>query len=106
MTDSVSALPIHTLIVPGACDVDDVCRHHELIDWVRRRAAECRRLLGYVGTFLLAQAGLLNGRRAVTYWMHCGLLASRYPNITVELSPGFREGGRNSPQLVLSIELD
>jgi AraC-like DNA-binding protein len=37
-----------------------------------------------VGTFLLAEAGLLNGRRVVTHWMHCGLLSSSYPDITVE----------------------
>ncbi|MGH9200084.1 MAG: GlxA family transcriptional regulator [Vicinamibacterales bacterium] len=76
---------IDTLIVPGACNVDDVCRDHELIDWVRHRAPECRRVCSVcVGTFLLAEAGLLDGRRAVTHWMHCGLLSSRYPNITVE----------------------
>jgi transcriptional regulator GlxA family with amidase domain len=32
----------------------------------------------------LAEAGLLNGRRVVTHWMHCGLLSSSYPTITVE----------------------
>jgi transcriptional regulator GlxA family with amidase domain len=76
---------IETLMVPGACTVDDVCRDRELVDWVRRRAPECRRVCSVcVGAFLLAEAGLLTGRRAVTHWMHCGLLASRYPDITVE----------------------
>jgi hypothetical protein len=37
-----------------------------------------------VGAFLLAEAGLLDGRRVVTHWMHCGLLASSYPDVTVE----------------------
>lgn len=88
VTDRLSALDGHTidtLIVPGARNVDDVCRDDELIDWVRRRAPECRRVCSVcIGTFLLAQAGLLNGRRVVTHWMHCGLLAARYPNVTVE----------------------
>jgi transcriptional regulator GlxA family with amidase domain len=88
MTTPIGAVDGHaidTLIVPGACDVDLVCRDAALIDWVRRRAPECRRVCSVcVGAFLLAEAGLLNGRRAVTHWMHCGLLASRYPNITVE----------------------
>jgi transcriptional regulator GlxA family with amidase domain len=87
-TDPVSVVDgraIDTLIVPGSCDVDDVCRDHELIDWVRRRAPDCRRVCSVcVGTFLLAEAGLLSRRRVVTHWMHCGLLASRYPDITVE----------------------
>src|SRR5262245_60183827 len=88
MTEPVSALDeraIDTLIVPGACIVDDVCRDSGLIEWVRRRAPECRRVCSVcVGTFLLAEAGLLTGRRAVTHWMHCGLLSSRYPEIRVE----------------------
>jgi transcriptional regulator GlxA family with amidase domain len=88
VTEPVSALDgeaIDTLIVPGACDVDDVRRDRELIDWVRRRAPDCRRVCSVcVGTFLLAEAGLLNGRRVVTHWMHCGLLSSSYPDITVE----------------------
>ena len=83
--DALDGLTIDTLIVPGACNVDDVCRDNELIDWVRRRAPGCRRVCSVcVGTFLLAEAGLLNGRRVVTHWMHCGLLSSRYPKITVE----------------------
>jgi transcriptional regulator GlxA family with amidase domain len=76
---------IDTLIVPGACSVDDVRRDRELTSWVRRRAPDCRRVCSVcVGAFLLAEAGLLNGRRVVTHWMHCGLLASSYPDLTVE----------------------
>jgi len=88
VTAPVSALDgdaIDTLIVPGACNVDDVCRDSELIGWVQRRALGCRRVCSVcIGAFLLAEAGLLNGRRVVTHWMHCGLLSSRYPDITVE----------------------
>ena len=87
-TEPLSGLDGHTidtLIVPGACDVDDVRRDRKLIDWVRDRALDCRRVCSVcVGAFLLAEAGLLNGRRVVTHWMHCGLLASSYPGITVE----------------------
>src|SRR5215510_9310627 len=76
---------IDTVIAPGACDVDAVFRDRELIKWLRRHAPTCRRVCSVcVGTFLLAEAGLLRGRRAATHWMHCGLLASRYPDITVE----------------------
>jgi transcriptional regulator GlxA family with amidase domain len=76
---------IDTLIVPGACNVDDVFRDRALIKWLRRRAPRCRRVCSVcIGTFLLAEAGLLRGRRAVTHWMHCGLLAARHPEIKVE----------------------
>jgi transcriptional regulator GlxA family with amidase domain len=76
---------IDTLIVAGACSVDDVFRDRELIEWLRRRAPAARRVCSVcIGAFLLAEAGLLGGRRAVTHWMHCGLLSSRHPDITVE----------------------
>src|SRR5215510_3402857 len=88
VTEPVSVLDgsrIDTLIVPGACNVQDVRRDRELTSWVRNHARDCRRVCSVcVGAFLLAEAGLLNGRRVVTHWMHCGLLASSYPNLTVE----------------------
>src|SRR4029450_6978774 len=87
-TQPVSTLDrtsIDTLIVPGACNVDDGFRDRELIKWLRRRAPRCRRVCSVcIGTFLLAEAGLLRGRRAVTHWMHCGLLARRHPGINGE----------------------
>ena len=83
--DTLDRSSIDTLIVPGACNVDDVFRDRELINWLRRRAPGCRRVCSVcIGTFLLAEAGLLRGPRAVTHWMHCALLATRYPEITVE----------------------
>jgi transcriptional regulator GlxA family with amidase domain len=88
VTEPVAVLDgrtIDTLIVPGACSVFDVRRDRELINWVRQRARHCRRVCSVcIGTFLLAEAGLLSGRRVVTHWMHCGLLASSYPDLTVE----------------------
>jgi transcriptional regulator GlxA family with amidase domain len=88
VTEPVSALDaeeIDTLIVPGACNVDDVRRDRELIDWIARRAPDCRRICSVcIGTFLLAEARLLTSKRVTTHWQHCRLLASTYPEITVE----------------------
>ena len=88
VTDSVRASSrsqIDTLIVPGAFAVDDVTRDGELVQWVGKRAASCRRVCSVcIGSFLLAEAGLLDGRRAATHWMHAPLLATRYPRVAVE----------------------
>ena len=87
-TEPVSAADgraLDTLIVPGAFDVCDVRGDRDLIAWVRRQAHGCRRICSVcTGTFLLAEAGLLRGRRATTHWLHCGLLARDYPDIKVE----------------------
>jgi transcriptional regulator GlxA family with amidase domain len=81
---SVRRKPIDTLIVPGAFTVDEVMRDRALIQWVRRHAASCRRVCSVcIGSFLLAAAGVLDGRRAATHWMHAPLLAKRYPRVTV-----------------------
>jgi transcriptional regulator GlxA family with amidase domain len=45
------------------------------------------------GAFLLAEAGLLAGRRVTTHWAYCGTLAARYPDLTVEPDPIFVRDG-------------
>jgi transcriptional regulator GlxA family with amidase domain len=88
VTESVRSLgrdPIDTLIVPGAFAVDDVTRDRALVRWVRNRSPSCRRVCSVcIGTFLLAAAGVLDGRRVATHWLHAPLLAERYPRVTVE----------------------
>lgn len=97
VTDSVRSLngkSIDTLIVPGAFLVDDVTRDRAMVRWVRRRAASCRRVCSVCGgSFLLAAAGLLDGRRATTHWRDAPLLASRHPEVIVEADAIFVRDG-------------
>ena len=83
VTESVRSLrrdPIDTLIVPGAFAVDDVTRDRAMVRWVRDRSPSCRRVCSVcIGSFLLAAAGVLDGRRAATHWLHAPLLAERHP---------------------------
>jgi transcriptional regulator GlxA family with amidase domain len=52
---------------------------------LQRAAARGARLVSIcTGAFVLAEAGLLNDRRATTHWMDAPLLASRYPAVTVD----------------------
>jgi transcriptional regulator GlxA family with amidase domain len=82
---SAAQSQIDTLVVPGGFLVEDVTRDRALVQWIAKTAAQCRRVCSVcVGSFLLAEAGILDGRRAATHWMHAALLASRYPAVTVE----------------------
>jgi transcriptional regulator GlxA family with amidase domain len=86
----------HFQTVDGGCDsVLLVCglgsrsvRDAALSAWLRKRASEVRRLGAVcVGSFLLAEAGLLDGRRATTHWKFGRELAKRYPGVRVEHDP-------------------
>jgi transcriptional regulator GlxA family with amidase domain len=82
--------------VDGTCDsVLLVCglasrsvRDPALSSWLQKMARDVRRLGAVcVGVFLLAEAGLLNGRRATTHWRFGRELAARYPCVRVEHDP-------------------
>jgi transcriptional regulator GlxA family with amidase domain len=92
---SLDSTEIDTLIVPGAFKVEDVIRDAKLIKWIAKRAPKCRRVCSVcVGSFMLAAAGILDGRRAATHWMHTGLLAQMHPKVLVEPDAIFVRDGR------------
>jgi transcriptional regulator GlxA family with amidase domain len=79
---------LDTLLVAGGEGVDAAAGNPVLIDWVRHRAAEARRVASVcTGAFMLAAAGLLDGHRAATHWKYCAKLAERYPAVHVEPDP-------------------
>ena len=86
---------IDTLLVAGGIGAPRAAQDRALVGWLRRIAPRVRRL-GSVctGAFLLAEAGLLDGRRATTHWRNCRQLAERYPRITVDPDPIFVRDGR------------
>jgi transcriptional regulator GlxA family with amidase domain len=86
--------PIDTLVVAGGPGVEDAARNRALVNWIRRTARRARRVVSVcTGAFLLAEAGLLDGRRATTHWSACDELARRHPRVRVEKDPIFvREG--------------
>lgn len=63
-------------------------RNHALSAWLRTMSGQVRRLGAVcVGAFLLAEAGLLNGRRATAHWRFGRELAARHPKVQVEHDP-------------------
>jgi transcriptional regulator GlxA family with amidase domain len=76
---------LDTLLISGGKGVKRFASKRPLVAWVRRQAGWVRRLASVCnGTFFLAEAGLLDGRRATTHWGSCEELARAYPAIRVE----------------------
>lgn len=86
---------IDTLIVPGAPDIQQtMIDSAPLVTWLAQASGDARRTASVCsGTFLLAQAGLLDGKRAATHWAMCGLLKERFPSIDVDPDAIFIQQG-------------
>lgn len=76
---------LDTVLVAGGIGARRAGPDPALLDWLRLAAGRVRRI-GSVctGAFLLAEAGLLDGRVATTHWHHAGELAAAYPRVRVD----------------------
>jgi transcriptional regulator GlxA family with amidase domain len=87
---------IHTLIVPGAPmrRIEQAVAGPVLLDWLRATARRATRIASVcTGAFLLAEVGLLDGRRAATHWSVVERLAQSAPSATVDRDALFVEDG-------------
>jgi transcriptional regulator GlxA family with amidase domain len=76
---------VDTLIVPGTWTWPEAIGRPALLAAVSAGAARSRRVVSVcVGAFVLAEAGLLDGRRATTHWRFFDELAERYPAVTLD----------------------
>lgn len=88
---------VDTLFVAGGRGVLQALEDPSLTRWLRKMSSRVSRLASVcTGAFLLAEAGLLDGKRATTHWGSCARLAERYPRIKVEPDPIFVRAGRGS----------
>jgi transcriptional regulator GlxA family with amidase domain len=86
--------PIDTLVVAGGDGVMAALSDRQLVAAVATLAGRARRVASVCsGAFLLAEAGLLDGRTATTHWARCRQLAERYPQVTVDPDPIFTRDG-------------
>ena len=109
--DSISTynFEIDTLFIPG---VPNSMQEHYILDekllqWIENQSHKVRRICSVcTGTFFLAEAGVLNGKRAVTHWEMCERLASQYPDIQVETDPIFVTDGNVYTSAGISAGMD
>jgi len=74
-----------TLIAAGGHGSDAAMQDTRLLEWLRELARGAERMASVcTGAFLLAAAGLLDGRRVTTHWDYCGRLATQFPRVKVE----------------------
>jgi transcriptional regulator GlxA family with amidase domain len=86
------AEPPDLLLVPGGEGTRP--QSQELVEWLREHAPKAARVASVcTGAYLLAAAGLLDGKRATTHWAHCAGLAAKFPAVTVDPDPIFIKDG-------------
>lgn len=82
-TERLQDLTCDTIIVAG----DNECRlpPASLLEYVRRAPEHCRRVASVcTGAFVLAAAGLLEGKRVTTHWFHARSFKKQYPNVLLD----------------------
>jgi transcriptional regulator GlxA family with amidase domain len=98
---------IDTLVVAGGTGSRRAEEHSSLVDWIAGAATRSRRVASVcTGAFLLARAGLLDGRRATTHWASCADLESRYPAVRIERDPIFVRDGNVATSAGVTAGLD
>lgn len=96
-----------TLLVVGGLGIEEAAADTELVGSIRRLAGRSRRVASVcTGAFLLAEAGLLDGRRAATHWSAAGTLADRYPAVRVDAGPIFVRDGNVATSAGITAGID
>jgi transcriptional regulator GlxA family with amidase domain len=81
---------LDTLVVAGGLGSRKARTDQATVEWLLRASKRARRTASVcTGAFLLASAGLLDGRRATTHWASAEQLAREYPAVRVDPEPIF-----------------
>lgn len=87
---------IDTLIIPGVPNskIEQYKLPENVLEWIRKQSQTIRRVCSIcTGSFFLADAGILRGRKATTHWAKSEALATNYGEIDVDASSIFIKDG-------------
>jgi transcriptional regulator GlxA family with amidase domain len=85
---------IDTLLIAGGSGLESAARDAELILWIQKKSRHARRIGSIcTGAFLLAAAGLLEGKRAATHWKWAAELAAKFKGTNVDSDPIYIRDG-------------
>lgn len=87
---------IDTLLVAGSAQIDAATKDKAMHNWLLKVEPKVRRIGSICsGALVLAECGLLDGRKATTHWLYCDELTHCYPKVRVEPDKIFvRDGNR------------
>ncbi|MFT4247377.1 MAG: DJ-1/PfpI family protein [Pseudomonas sp.] len=104
--DLASCPPPGVLLVPGGV-VDAEVADTQVVDWVRAHARGASVTASVcTGAFVLAQAGLLEGRTATTHWEDAADLRARHPGIRVRADLRWVDEGRVASSAGIAAGID
>jgi len=85
MSQPIGGRPDTLLVAGGSRGLKAALAREDVLAWLRKAAPKAKRF-GSVctGAFMLAAAGLLDGKRVATHWASCERLADRFPALTVD----------------------
>lgn len=98
---------IDTILVSGIPNAPENMVSKEVLNWLNKLSGSVRRIGSIcAGAFILAEAGILNGKRATTHWRVCDKLARCYPKVKVENDPIFVKDGNVYSSAGISTGMD
>ncbi len=85
---------VDTLLLPGGDGAEEIACDTEFLSWLKSMSGRVRRIGSIcTGAMLLAAAGILDDRRAVTHWRWCTRLKREFPRVLVEHDPIYIKDG-------------
>jgi transcriptional regulator GlxA family with amidase domain len=101
------AFPLDTVLVPGGSGARDAVKARETIAWLKANAGRFRRIASVcIGIYILAETGLLDGKRATTHWRYASDVARRFPHVTLNPDAIYIRDGQLSTSAGVTAGID